>query len=332
MGMTGRERVLAAINHREPDKVPLSIGSTSNDCFTKVALRRFAEHIGLGEYEETVTWKAIQTVKTPEKIQLERPLGGLIDIDDINKYPWPKAYDEGRVHGLREEVEALYNNTEFALVADYMVFGPFEAALWVRGWEDFLCDLYTEPKLAEALMEKILEFDLVIWGQLLDSVGDLLHVVCQGDDLAMQDRPIISPELYRKHIKKYHQQLYSFIRSKTKAKIMHHSCGSVHDLIPDLIDCGVDILNPVQTSAKNMEPERLKKEFGDVLTFWGGLDIQKLLAFGTPTEVEEGVKKLMETFGPGGGYVFAPSHNIQPTAPVENMKAMFDAALKFRNP
>jgi uroporphyrinogen decarboxylase len=374
--MTPRERVLAAVNRTEPDLVPLSIASTSNDCFTKVALRNYARHLGIGEYEEVVTWQTVQTVITPpqilEKYQadfrtvrfhkpdnparlvvnpdgsfrdalgvllkpteyyydaMDRPLAGPITRDDIRAFRFPPTDDPGLTRGLREEVQELVRGTDFALVVDYLALGPFEGALWVRGWEDFLCDLHTDPALAEALMERVTEYAMSVWGVMLDAVGDLVHVLCLNDDLGMQDRSLISPELYRKHIKKFTRQWYSFVRKKSRAKILHHSCGSVHELIPDLIDCGVEILNPLQVTAKNMEPERLKGDFGDSLAFWGGLDTQRLLHFGTPAEVAEGVRRVIEVFGAGGGYVFAPSHNIQPTVPVENVESMFDAALTYR--
>jgi uroporphyrinogen decarboxylase len=374
--MTSRERVAAAINLKEPDMVPLSIASTSNDCFTKMALRKFARHLGLGQYPEVVTWQTVQTVITPPEIlerfgadfrtvrfhkpdnlqhvevnpngsfcdalgvllmptdyyydAIQRPLQGDISMNDIRRFRFPATDDPGLTRGLRAEVQELASKTDFALVVDYLALGPFEGALWVRGWEDFLCDLCSSPKLAEALMDKVTEYAMEVWGVMLDAVGDLVDVLCLNDDLGMQDRSLISPEIYRRYIKKYTRQWYSFIRRKSNAKILHHSCGSVYELLPDLIDCGVQILNPIQVTAKNMEPERLKRDFGDSLAFWGGLDIQRLLAFGTPCEVEEGVKRIIDTFGPGGGYVFAPSHNIQPTVPVENMLAMFDSAVKYR--
>jgi uroporphyrinogen decarboxylase len=374
--MTSRERVMDAVSLREPDKVPLSIASTSNDCFTKMALRKFARHLNMGEYKEVVTWQTVQTVITPPEIlerygadfrtvrfhkpdnpshvevnpdgsfrdalgvllmptdyyydAMQRPLEGAISLNDIRKFKFPATDDPGLTRGLRAEVQDLVKNTDFALVVDYLALGPFEGALWVRGWEDFLSDLLTSPKLAEALMEKVVEYAMSVWGVMLDAVGDLVHVLCLNDDLGMQDRSLISPEIYRRHIKKYTRQWYSYIRKKSKAKILHHSCGSVHELIPDLIDCGVQILNPIQVTAKNMEPERLKGDFGDALAFWGGLDIQRLLPFGTPHDVDEGVKKIIDTLGAGGGYVFAPSHNIQPTVPVENVEAMFDSAVRHR--
>jgi uroporphyrinogen decarboxylase len=375
--MTSRERVLAAVNLREPDAVPLSIASTSNDCFTRLALRKYAAHIGLGPYDEVVTWQTVQTVITPEELlrkyhadfrtvrfkkpdnsarvevnpdgsfrdalgvllvptdyyydAMDRPLAGPISMDDIARFTFPAVDDPGLTRGLRAEVQDLLASTDFALVVDYLALGPFEGALWIRGWEDFLCDLHDCPKLAEALMDKVTEYAMSVWGVMLDAVGDLVHVLCLNDDLGMQDRSLISPEIYRKLVKKYTKRWYSFIRTKTRAKILHHSCGSVHELLPDLIDCGVQILNPIQVTAKNMEPERLKKDFGGALAFWGGLDTQKLLAFGTPAEVADGVRRLVEVFGDGGGYVFAPSHNIQPTVTAENMQAMFEAAVKYRS-
>ena len=136
--------------------------------------------------------------------------------------------------------------------------------------------------------------------------------------------------MYNKYIKKYHKRIYDFIKTRTKAKIFHHCCGSVYELIPGLIDAGVDILNPIQTSAKNMEPDRLKKEFGKDLTFWGGIDTQKILPYGTPMEVSDEVKRVMEIMGKDGGYIFAPGHNIQALVPPENIEAMMNAALKYR--
>jgi len=364
------------LDHRQPDKVPLSIGSTSNDCFTRVAMRNYARYIGFEDYSETVTWKATQTVKTPDHVQrlynadfrqvsfhapdkpaqekvladggyidamgvrmqpsayyydpVQRPLAGPLTEQEVRAYSLPSPRDPGLTRGLREETARLLSQGEHALVCDFLTFGPFEAAIWVRGWEDFLSDLYLDPKLAELLMGKFLDYAIEVWDQMLSATGDLIHVLCQGDDLAMQDRALVSPEIYRKHVKPFHKKLYSFIRSRTKAKIMHHSCGAVYELIPDLIDCGIDVLNPIQTSARRMEPERLKKEFGGELSFWGGLDIQKVLSFGSPEQVRQEVRHLIEVYGTGGGYVFAPSHNIQPDAPVENVRAMFEAANKYR--
>lgn len=373
--MTSRERVMAVLSHKQPDKVPISLGASIVDGFTKFAKNNYEKFLGMETTPYIITHKPMGTVVTPEKIMdmvamdfrtirlkapwnnpavvfedgsylddygvvmapceyyydpVKRPLVGDISIEDINKASWPEPYAPGRTDGLREEAKELYEGTDYAVVADIMCGGPFEQALWMRGWEDFLSDLYVEPKLAEALMDRITEVDMELWDVFLTAVGDYVDIVCQGDDLAMQDRAIIPLDVYNKYIKKYHKRLYDFIRTKTKAKIFHHSCGSVYELIPGLIEAGVDILNPIQTSARNMEPERLKKEFGKDLTFWGGIDTQQVLPYGTLAQVEDEVKRVMEVLSKDGGYVFAPGHNIQALVPAENIRAMLQAALKYR--
>lgn len=374
--MNSRERVSNSLAHKHPDKVPMSVGATSNDTFTKEALKRFTRYLNQPNHDENVINKICGAVETPLFIQemyqsdfvtvrlkspfnpspeseidescfrdafgvklqatdyyydaVERSLPGEISIRTIEQFPWPDGNDKALTQGLRDEVLKLKGTSDKVIVMDFMVWGPFEGALWMRGWEDFLCDLYTEPILAEALMEHITNYDLQVWNQMLDEVGDLVDIVCQGDDLGMQDRPLISLEIYQNMIKKHHRRIYDTVHKKSHAKILHHSCGSVYGLLADLVDVGVDILNPIQTTARDMEPKQLKRNFGKDLVFWGGLDIQKLLPFGTPSEIRNGVKELMEVLGEDGGYVFAPSHNIQPTVPVENIKAMFEAALEYR--
>lgn len=373
--MNSRERVRTALNHQQPDRIPVSLGSTIVDGFTKLAKDKYETYLSLEHTPDVITHKAMGTVVTPPKIldmvgvdfktvrlkapwnnpsivyedgsylddygclmkpceyyydNVKRPLVGDITEKDINHSMWPDPYAPGRTNGLKEEARGLFERTDYAVVADIMCGGPFEQALWLRGWEDFLCDLFTNPKLAEALLDKITQIDIGLWDVFLSEVGDYVDVVCQGDDLGMQDRPIISLELYNKYIKKYHERIYSFIRSKTKAKIFHHSCGSVAELLPGLIEAGIDVLNPVQTSAKGMNPQRLKQEFGHDLSFWGGLDTQMILPYGTPREIAEEVQRLMETLGKDGGYVFAPGHNIQPLVPAENIDAMLKAAMRYR--
>jgi uroporphyrinogen decarboxylase len=150
-----------------------------------------------------------------------------------------------------------------------------------------------------------------------------------SDDLGTQNGLMMSPEIYRKLIKPAEKRVWEFIKTKTSAFLFLHSCGSVRKLIPDFIELGVDILNPVQISAKDMIPKELKREFGRDLTFWGGgCDTQKVLPFGTTEEVEEEVKRRISEFAPGGGFVFNPVHTIQPKVPAENIIRMFDTAKK----
>ena len=179
-------------------------------------------------------------------------------------------------------------------------------------------------------MEQTLKFWLDWFKGFLDEVGDIVDVIMIGDDLAGQSGPLFNPEFYRKVVKPRHKKLVQYIRSRTNAKIWYHTCGSCMTYIPELIDNGVDILNPVQITAKNMDPQELKNKFGEKIVFWGGgCDSQKTLPFGTPQEVENDVRHNVEILKAGGGYVFNNIHNIQAGVPAENIVAMFDAAYKF---
>jgi uroporphyrinogen decarboxylase len=165
----------------------------------------------------------------------------------------------------------------------------------------------------------------------LDEVAVLVDVVAVSDDMGHQDRTCLKPELYRKLIKPRHARLMRAIKSRTSAPVMWHTCGSVYDLLDDLIEMGVDALNPVQTNAANMEPERLKSLYGDKLTFWGGIDAIQVLPYGTPEDVEREVVDKIRVFAPGGGYILNPIHNIQPNVPLENIFALFEAAQAHGN-
>ncbi len=161
----------------------------------------------------------------------------------------------------------------------------------------------------------------------MGAVGDIVDIVMIGDDLAGQAGPLFSPDFYRKFVKPRQKKLVSHIKTLTNAKIWYHTCGSCTEYIPDLIDNGIDILNPVQISAANMNPQTLKQKFGDTLTFWGGgIDPQHVLPFATPDEIREHVRKNIEIFKPGGGYVFNNVHNIQAEGSAENIIALFEAA------
>jgi len=251
-------------------------------------------------------------------------------ISELKAYKnFPDPYNKGRIKGMREEAKYLHENTDYAILADIMCGGPFEQSLFLRGYSDFLMDLLTNQAFAETLLQKITEIDIGMWDSQLSQVGDYVDIVCQGDDLGMQTGLQISPDLYRKFVKPCHKKLYSFIRSKTNAKIWMHSCGSIPEIIPDLIEVGVDIINPVQTGARGMELKRLKKEFGKDVTFWGGgIDVQ-MLPFLTPGKIREHIKEALNIMAPGGGYIFAATHNILPETSGENTNAVFMAAKEF---
>ena len=252
-------------------------------------------------------------------------------VEDLRHYPWPDPHDPARVAGLAEEAQRLYEETDYALVADFLGGGLFEQALWMRGFERFMMDLVSNEPFATALLDRLLELYIEFYDVYLEAVGPYVQIVALGDDLGMQTGPLISPALYRRLIKPRHKELYDFIHSRTEAKIMHHTCGSVFPLVQDLIDVGVDILNPIQTSAQGMDPAALKREFGQQLIFHGGMDVQRILPFATPEVVKEEVKRIVAILGQGGGYIFAPSHNIQADVPPENILAMYEAMLDLNS-
>lgn len=253
-------------------------------------------------------------------------------LDALERFPWPDPYESGRTEGLAEQVKRLYKKTDFAIVAG--IAGPtaagfFEQAWAMRGFPKFLADLLARPEFVDALLDRLLETYLDFYEMYLDIVGEYVQLVEWGDDYGMQIAPLISPTLFRRYFKDRNKKFFDLVKSKTDAKIFFHSCGSIYPFIEDLIEVGVDVLNPIQPLAANMDHVRLKKEFGSRLSFHGGLDIQRLLPRGTPKEVEDGVRRLLTNMASGGGYLFAAAHNIQADVPPENVLSMFEAASKY---
>jgi uroporphyrinogen decarboxylase len=190
-------------------------------------------------------------------------------------------------------------------------------------------DLALEPFLAEALMDHILDIHLAIIGQMLEAVGDDIDVVLYADDVAFQDRLMTSPEIYRRLIKPRQRRLFDFLKARTKAKILYHTCGAVYPLIGDFIEIGLDILNPIQTTAQGMDIQRLKQDFGQDLCFWGGIDLQQLLPHGSPAEVAAVTREIIACLGAGGGYVLSTANNIQADVPPQNILAMVEAVISI---
>jgi uroporphyrinogen decarboxylase len=256
------------------------------------------------------------------------PLGDT-RVAELEKYPWPDPLDPGRTEGVLEEAENLGKNTDYAIVGRCSS-SIFEQAWYLRGYDQFLMDLVLDKEFAHALLRKITDIKKKRMKNFLEKVGNYLDVINTGDDLAIHKGPAISPTLYREMIKPYQQELFNLVHSLTKAKLFYHSCGDVYALIEDLIEVGVDILNPVQVSAGEMgDTARLKKEFGDGLCFWGAIDTQKVMPFGSVDEVRREVRRRIQDLAPGGGYVLAAVHNMVPDIPPENICAMFEAGKKY---
>jgi uroporphyrinogen decarboxylase len=246
--------------------------------------------------------------------------------DDLKDYPWPKGDDPSRFAGLRQQALTLKKETPYAIVSG--ISGVvYETCWYLRGLEQWYCDLLLNPGFCEAMLDHILKFWLDWFRLFLDEVGDVMDVIMIGDDLAGQNGPLFNPALYRQLVKPRHKRLAHFIHSRTKAKVWYHTCGACMDFIPDLIDNGADILNPVQVSAHNMDPVELKRRFGRQIAFWGGgVDAQHVLPRGNPLEVAANVRRNLQALMPGGGYIFNNVHNIQGEVPPENVVALFDTA------
>ena len=206
----------------------------------------------------------------------------------------------------------------------------YEICWYLRGLERWFLDMAENPAFCEALLDRTAQFWVDWMEGFLGKVGDLLDVVMIGDDLAGQKGPLFSPRFYRGVVRPRQQRVIDAIRKHTGARIWYHTCGDCSALIPDLVEMGVDILNPVQIGTKGMDPRVLKERYGKNLVFWGGgIDSQHVLPFASPAEVREHVRRNVETWKPGGGYVFNNVHNIQAGVPPENVVAMYDAALEF---
>lgn len=250
-----------------------------------------------------------------------------IPFEDMD---WPhEIITERQLQEMEGQAELLSTSTDRALFCDYVGPAMFERSWYLRGLDTFMIELLTEKDFIHRYLEKILELELFAYQRILERMGSTLEGFFIIDDVAMQNGPLIAPEIYREMIKPYHKRLFDFIHKAGKI-IIYHSCGSVTNLIPDFIDAGIDALNPLQLSADNMDPLFLKKEYGKDIVFWGGgVNTQETLAFGSPEEVRSEVRRRMEILGTGGGYVFAAEHCIQPGTPVENILALFETVNEF---
>jgi uroporphyrinogen decarboxylase len=368
--LTCRERVLCALNHEEPDRVPIFFGTSGATTLLAPAYDRLKAKLGF-RGETRVFWRALQYVLMDEEVLAwsgsdgrpmlpgpapaplardvsedayvdgwgclwERRPGAIyyevVDspmytatVEDLDTYPWPDLGHPSRFAGLHEQAKAI-QDAEYAVVMMSGV-SPFEQAYVMRGVENWLLDLAANPDFGLALMRKITDLQKASVIKLLEACGDCIDVLITGDDLGTQTATLISPKMYRRMIKPFHAELMSEIRARTKAKIFYHSDGNIYPLIGDLIEIGVDLLNPVQVSAGDMgDTARLKREFGDRLAFCGAIDTGRVLPHGTPEDVRAEVRRRIKDLAPGGGYILASVHCIQPDVPVENVIAMLDEA------
>ena len=353
-GMTSRERVRAALAHREPDRTPFDLGGSRVTGIHVRAYRRLRALLGLpagepvvgditqqladvetdvldaldcdvrgvlpratftyrreireaGEYLQFIDeWGVGRRMPRVDGLYYDAyapPLGGEVEDAAIDRYPWPDATDPARLEGMAQEARRYAREERRAVHVGSICGGLTEGLFKLRGFEDGYMDLAADPSRARRLMERILEIKLEYWSTLLPQLVGVVDVVGEADDLGGQDRTLFSPASYRALVKPLHRQLFAFLHAHTDAKVFFHTCGAVRELIPDLIEIGVDILNPVQVSA-------------------AGMDTAALQGGGTPAEVHAEVRRRVGDLAPGGGFVFAAVHNVQPNVPPENVLAM----------
>jgi uroporphyrinogen decarboxylase len=373
--LSRRERFIKALNHQEPDRVPIDLGSVGGG-ITDVAYSRVKEHLGIEGEEGTTYTTTLVVSQFDERVlraldvdirhlglrgskkrpgRVERGDGSWADdwgivyrkagyynqivgnplrnatVADLKSYPWPDAGDPSRVEGLAEKAKSLYEKTDYGLSAQSVSGGIFQTCCRLRSMEQFLMDMLLDKPFAKELLARVEEAVLNLTDALLSAIGPYVQMVETQDDLGTQRAPLISPALYREMIQPCHAHLSALIKKKTdgKAKVFLHSDGSIFDVLPPVIEAGIEVLNPLQPHAAKMDPKGLKAAFGKQLAFHGGLDQQKTIPFGTPEEAAGDVRRVIMALAPGGGYIFAPCHNLQPDVPPQNIVAIYRAAKQY---
>ena len=378
--MNGRERILEALNHREPDRIPFDLGGTTWTGITNGAYQKFRQHLGLSR-EEPEWADVIQQIVIPsaEIMQLidvdtrglfpltshnrdvysklrdagERweyhdewgfthhfpkqngywfsivghPMENLAPDDAlVDTYNWPDPLDPERTAGLRERAIRFREEGKLVMIKGLCA-GIFEMQQRLRGVTNALIDPFLYPEFSDRLIGKLADLKIQFWEKALGELADVVDVVAEADDYGTQESQLVSPDHFRQYYKPHIARIIKTIRdSAPGAKVMFHSCGNIRPLLPDFIETGIDIINPVHVNAAGMEPYQLKKDFGSELVFWGGgVDTQKVLPEGSPSDVMDDVKRNIDALAPGGGFVFATVHNIQAEVPAANIAAMLKA-------
>lgn len=373
--MLPRERVWAAFNHKEPDALPMDMGSRVST-FAVPLYHDFKKHLGYGDLETKIldiraniaevdepilekykidtryvyagppdTWE-FELIKVQDGSTVidewgatyKKPEAGFyFDLVDhpfktpelayIDKYNWPDPDNKARYVGIKEKAKTYYDQ---GYIVGSAIKGVWETLWVIRGMENVMLDMYADPAFYHATAKRTAEVLAAIVKNLLEETSPYIQYVCVTCDLASQENIMVSREFFQKLIKPYENVIFEAIRHGG-AKVALHSCGAVIGMIPDLIEAGVEILNPIQTSAKGMDTKILKKEFGDDLCFWGGIDVQQILTSATAEEVKQETSRVIEDLSPGGGYLFAPAHDIQIMTPLDNVTAMLQVALEKGN-
>jgi uroporphyrinogen decarboxylase len=258
------------------------------------------------------------------------PLDDATTVEEVEAHPWPDMDDPTRVAHVKAAAQKLADENQYAIVATPWLLFPLERAFEMQRMDKFLTNMIKRPDFALALLRRNLSLCKTLMGHFLAELGDNVDIIKIGDDLGMNNSLLMSPKMYRQMLKPIHAEYITFIKERTKAKLMFHTDGDILPLIPDFIEMGVDILNPIQTSAGKMaDLAALKSQFGKDIIFCGGIDTLNILPFGTPQQVRDEVKRVIGILGEGGGYMLGAVHTVMADVPAENVLAMVDAAVEF---
>ncbi len=263
---------------------------------------------------------------------VKSPLSGELTEDDIERHPWPDPQAPALFDGLREKALKYYEDG-YAVILESLCAGIFEMSCRIRGYEQFYEDLLIQPELACRLMDKLVECKISFYEKAAELFGETIQFIREGDDIGSQESLLISPALYRNYLKPRHERLFKAQKEIFPAPfyVFFHSDGAIYELIPDFIEAGLEVLNPVQVTGSGMSLTRLKTEFGKKISFWGGgVDTQHVLPRLTPAEVKKDVRERIEALALGGGYIFGAIHNILGDVPPENILAMWEAFREMR--
>ena len=363
--MNSRQRFALAMRHQAADRVPLDIGGTSLTGMRPGCQARLRDLLGFsgqsaatwrGIDERLLEWigsdfrsvGAIVSLPSPHTQVLtptarvdcwgiRRDLVGgdwqitrhpLRDatVHDLTSFPWPEPYIDADVLAAWEaQAKQLRAGGRYVVVGEHPVYGVLELGCWMCGYDDFLMRLAVDSDFVLRFFDRVFAIQMGVIEQYYSVLGPHIALTTSGDDFGGQNGPLISPRMFERFIAPYFAARIARTKQLTGGYFWHHSCGSVVALLDQIIGCGVDILNPVQTSAAKMAPERLKAAFGERVVFWGGVDVQRFLPFATPDEVRERVAQLAGVLGRDGGYVMAPAHEMQDDIPPENIVAWVEA-------
>jgi uroporphyrinogen decarboxylase len=372
IAMTPRQRVITALDHKEPDRVPISLGGSANH-LTEQRYLLLRDHFGVqdiprrtlvgfyttpdynpildrlgtdfrfihiraphgfisnslvGEFQEFVDeWGVTHRLVSGYYDLHGAPLGRDLTKDKIDHFPWPDPYDPVRIAGLKEEVENLYFNTDYAIVAHRPVYGNLWEMLRVLvGMENALLMTVLDTHMLDYMLGRLAEVLDGFYDAFLSVVGPYVHIVEMADDYGTNNGPMFNPEVYTRFFKPRYKKTIELIKKKApQAKVMLHCDGAIRRFIPDLIDTGFEVLNPIEGHLRGMDPAELKRDFGAHMTFQGGVDVKTVLNHGTIADVRREVRLRIEQMGKDGGYILAPAHNFSNDIPLENMLAFFEA-------